>query len=233
MVVVLAVILGGADAARASDELLATILAESDADGDGKLARSEAPVSILLYFDRADSDKNGSIDNVEARQFDLQQVTRPRRPTRPAVPPSAEPRGAVVGGAPEDRAKEAPRTARSMIEVLDRNGDKKLSPDEFPPQHRDAFVKFDLDGSGHFDLKEAEEIDARRRNAEASDERGPKGGRTVARTVELMDTDGDGLLQKREAPLQMQRAWERFDLNGDGAVDMQEATTPRKPSEGS
>jgi Ca2+-binding EF-hand superfamily protein len=40
-----------------------------DADGDGKLSRSEVPGRMQRIFDRADTDKNGSLDRAEIDKF--------------------------------------------------------------------------------------------------------------------------------------------------------------------
>jgi EF hand len=54
--------------------------------------------------------------------------------------------------------------------------------------------------------------------------RGPDGGRpSFSDLLSRFDTNGDGSLQKGEAPSRMQEHFDKLDANGDGAVDAEEA----------
>jgi Ca2+-binding EF-hand superfamily protein len=206
--------------AHASDRLLVVIVSEDDANGDGRLSRDEAPVEILASFDAADADHDGAIDDFEARRFDARRIDGPR----------IRPPNRAAGGLAHMRDKgtvNAPGTAIGMIERLDLDGDGQVSREEFPAEHRESFDSLDLDKSGYIDRRDAETIDTRRERIDTLiEERGVAGERTVPRVVQLMDTNGDGLLQKREAPLNLQRIWDSYDRNGDGAIDMREALSP-------
>lgn len=46
------------------------VLADFDADGDGKLSREEAPVLIREQFDRYDTDHDGFITMQDAQRWD-------------------------------------------------------------------------------------------------------------------------------------------------------------------
>lgn len=56
---------------QGSGGVLANLLA-LDADGDGKLSRSEVPSRMQRIFDRADADKNCSLDRAEIDKFTQQ-----------------------------------------------------------------------------------------------------------------------------------------------------------------
>ena len=49
---------------------LPTVVESSDADGDGRLQRSEAPIDVLTRFSEIDTDGDGAIDGYEAAEFE-------------------------------------------------------------------------------------------------------------------------------------------------------------------
>ena len=62
-----------ADSTGERDAMIANfrkVLADFDADGDGKLSREEAPILIREQFDRYDTDHDGFITMEDARQWD-------------------------------------------------------------------------------------------------------------------------------------------------------------------
>jgi Ca2+-binding EF-hand superfamily protein len=176
-----------------------------DRSGDARLQRGEVPMWLISEFDDVDLDGDGSLDASELAAFESRR--QHQRDGRGADSPSGE-------GGP-------PATLEELIERRDRNQDGKLSRDEIPEPMQAAFERIDPNGDGVLDRAEARELDARRARQERS--RTVPARRTVARTVELMDTNGDGLLQKKEAPLAVQAAFEELDTNGDGAIDLNEA----------
>jgi Ca2+-binding EF-hand superfamily protein len=107
----------------------------------------------------------------------------------------------------------------ALVERFDANADQRLSSDELPDSLRTRLAEFDPNRDGFLDLDEARRIDTARAQAESQ----PRRRRTLAGLVTFMDTDGDGLLQKKEAPLRIQRVFEQFDRNRDGAIDPGEA----------
>jgi Ca2+-binding EF-hand superfamily protein len=194
---------GGAGAQNVSQALR-----DSDADGDGVLQRSEAPIDVLTRFSQIDRDGDGGIDSFEAWQYD----SHPS-PERSTSPKPAERRAPGEG---------EPVRVKSFVEFVrraDRNGDGKLGLDEVPVAQRDGFVRVDANGDGFIDLEEAGRVDeGRERLTEPASQQ-----RTFVRLVGFMDTDGDGRLQKKEAPLRVQAIFEELDRNRDGAIDLEEA----------
>jgi Ca2+-binding EF-hand superfamily protein len=211
-VVALAGVLLAAGSATAQT-LAAQVLRESDANGDGKLQRSEAPIELLPHFADMDQDHDGAIDSYEAWNFDTRAHAAGNRPA-PAEP-AKEPTPTPVA-----TAEPPPQTLVELLARADRNGDHRLSPDEVPAALRDRLLDLDPNGDGAIDEDEARVLDARR--SRSAGEAAPR-QRSLVRTVHLMDTDGDGRLQKREAPLRLQPVFERIDVNADGAIDVEEA----------
>ena len=201
------------DRAGEASNRLSAVFEASDENGDGKLDRDETPVEFLHRFNDYDLDHDGSIDSFEAWEYES--IAR-----REAVAKRGASGADPVADQPVADQKEG-ETIRTLVELvgrLDANGDQRLSSDEIPDELGSKLTAFDLDEDGVLDLEEARTLDARREQSEAQ----PR-PRTLSRLVSFMDTDGDGLLQKREAPLRLQRVFERFDRNGDGAIDLAEA----------
>lgn len=119
-----------------------------DADGDGRLSRSELPEEIRDRLMAADADGDGALTPEELR------AARPRR-------------GSDGGDlSPEERR------AR-MMERMDANGDGKITLDELPERLREAMKEADTNGDG---VLSAEELD-RAREAMGERWRDRPGGR--------------------------------------------------------
>ncbi|MEX0939385.1 MAG: HlyD family efflux transporter periplasmic adaptor subunit [Pirellulales bacterium] len=76
--------------------------------------------------------------------------------------------------------------------------------------------------------REARPAEATSPGAGPPGEAGPGGGGPPAGFNPLsLDTDGDGMISRSEAPEPMQRVFDRIDANGDGQLDQQELTATR------
>jgi len=201
----LAAALGGAAPASAQIALPEDLVA-SDENRDGALQREEVPIAMLPDFQAIDLDHDGRLDGLEIREY--------RESSRPPSGPAAAP-------LPAHRAVRPPESLVDFVRLLDRDGDKRISREEAPPPMLANFARGDANGDGFIDLDEARAVDDRR--AQSRIEQLSAGHRTLARTVTLMDTNGDGKLQRKEAPLRVQRLFEKFDFDRDGAIDVGEA----------
>ena len=111
--------------------------------------------------------------------------------------------------------KEKPKKERKgYLNKHDKNGDGKLSKDEFPGSD-EAFDNFDKNQDGYIDKDEAHK---------ARKERTKK--KTQAYLIKY-DKNGDGKLSKDEFP-GSEEAFEKFDKNKDGSIDEDEARKARK-----
>ncbi len=194
------------------------VLQESDSNGDGKLQRDEAPISLLPNFSSIDEDGDDALDSHEVWQY---QQRRLRKASRGDSEREQDEQAEQTGKSPQSKERRQVKSVEDLVKFNDRNKDGRLSLDELPESRHDLILRLDQDGDRALDLEEARRIDARR--AESAGAQGLPRGRSMTRIVDLMDTNGDGRLEKREAPLWLQRNFESFDTNGDGVIDGREA----------
>ena len=122
-----------------------------DANGDGKLSRSELPARYQGIFDRGDENKDGFLTPDEIRKVAAAQ----------APPPESAGRARPDGdrGGPEGQRGEGPRREFNFIKVdpilsaIDTNGDGILSADEIK-QAAKSLAKLDKDGDGKLTREE-------------------------------------------------------------------------------
>ena len=101
----------------------------------------------------------------------------------------------------------------------DADGDDRLVYDEIPERMRANFDRMDRDGDGYIEPSEIQAMIQR-----AGGRNGPAGELGSWRR---WDTDGDGKLSKTEVPPQMERRFERFDIDADGLLDQEEVAAMR------
>jgi Ca2+-binding EF-hand superfamily protein len=90
--------------AAAVEKIVANLLAQFDADKDGKISKKEAKAKLLLVFDKFDADKDGFLDRKELRQVAL----------------------FILG----QKGGPAARAAAVDFDALDRNADGRLTREE-------------------------------------------------------------------------------------------------------
>ncbi len=151
----------GASNVNVVEDTVKTLMA-FDANGDGKLSKSELPERMQGLFDRADQDHDGFLTAEEIRKFAAAQAA----PTNSGGPDGR--------GAPEGRRGDGPRREMNLIRVdavlaaVDTNSDGVLSAEEI--RNAPASIrKLDLDGDGKVTREELMTVMRRRREAEPRD----------------------------------------------------------------
>ncbi len=116
------------------DNFVEKVMKDLDANGDGKIARSEAKGRLADAFDMVDTNKDGFLDRPELRAFFQRTGFLPKGPP------------------PEGKQPLGPD-----FDALDKNADGRLSREELagtPYQAR--FAEIDTDNSGMIDRREFE-----------------------------------------------------------------------------
>ena len=118
-------------------------------------------------------------------------------------------------------------TGRSLVALLDKNSDGKLSKKECDTDLKLFFSDLDSNQDGFLDTKEADvaaRFENRRLSGEVeAKEQEPSGGLTVAQLFLGLDKNRDNLIQKDEANAQLKPYFEQYDLNKDKGIDRKEA----------
>lgn len=196
---------GGGAISREEYKGTDAVFAKLDADGDGSISPQEGAASrrygmLILWdlvdreelFKAIDKDADGSISAEEMKAAPLAEIM---------AKAMAAARGAGARGG-----------AAGMIGRLDKDGDGKLSREEFPEQFRARFDKLDANADGFVD---ADEMGKARGGGQAGDRRA---GGMLGR----FDKNGDGKVTREEFPQDKLQAFDRFDKNGDGVITADE-----------
>ena len=107
----------------------------------------------------------------------------------------------------------------AMVERImtwDANDDGVITRDEAPDRMRDRFDSIDANGDGMLETEELENMPPPGRGAPGG------GGFDPAERLRQFDEDGDGRITRDELPDRMERMVDRFDMNGDDAIDTAE-----------
>jgi len=214
----LAVVVGGATAASAQDQppppppgfggggqrmmqFQMPTFADLDKNKDKKLSKDEVPPQFPpQFFDRMDSNHDGSIDEEEWKALTA---------------------GGGRGGGGERMMVGGPRTGESLSRLLDGNTDSKVSREEFAK----IVSLFDILDKDHNGELSTEEMNGFFRGVnEAANE--ATGGVEVTTLFEKYDKNKDGKITAEE--FGNERLFKSMDLNKDGEVNRPEADTALK-----
>ena len=140
---------------------------------------------------------------------------------RPDRAPEGRPDGAPErrrpgGRPPIDRPQDG-RAPGGLLGVIDRNGNGTIEADEIDMAVV-SLRKLDLNKDGKVTRDEIGRTDAGSRTDPGSSRR----FRGRLPTLSSLDKDGDGKINKEEAPERMRENFERTDTNGDGFIDSKE-----------
>lgn len=193
-------------------QLIASQIAEADADGDGALSLEESQAPAEL-FNQADTDGDGFLS--ESELLAMMQKVRSEGP----------PQGLDEGGRPPQMPSAEEMAAR-IIEDHDADGDGALSAEEIEIP-AEMFSEADADGDG---LVTEDELVAMMENMKP--EGPPQGegmqqppeasmGAMAASIMEDNDEDGDGALSASEASAS-EEVFDAMDTNEDGVVSQAE-----------
>jgi Ca2+-binding EF-hand superfamily protein len=207
----------GAERPRPRGPSAERLLRSHDRDGDGKLSSEEWPQVARLKFEQVDKNGDGFIDRQELDQISI----RARRPRQGPGGPRNGPEGARPG--PEGRRpdpEQIRRTAGVLMKRLDKNGDGRLTADEFPKKSgRLDLAKADRNQDGAVDLLE---LTAALQQRVERDRRRGNPAQQLLRRMKQWDTDGDGLIGREEwkGP---EALFARLDADQDGKISQKEA----------
>ena len=184
----------------------------ADTDKNGTLSEAEVLASAEKIFERRDTNKDGAIDTADARPM--------------------KGKGHHGKGGGEERAER-------MLKRLDTNNDGKVSQDEMLAGATQTFERFDADKNGEVakaevDAKREAFRDARKafREVKATDGEARQAAREAlrdarmdrmgARMFERADADKNGTLTKAEMETAANAMFKQRDSNGDGFITTDE-----------
>lgn len=183
----------------------------ADTDKNGTLSEAEVLASAEKIFERRDSNKDGALDTADARPM----------------------KGMGYQG------KGGEERAERMLKRLDTNNDGKVSQDEMLAGATQTFERFDADKNGEVakaevDAKRDAFRDARKafREVKATDGEAKQAAREAlrdarmdrmgARMFERADADKNGTLTKAEMETAAAAMFKQRDSNGDGFITTDE-----------
>ena len=193
----------------------------ADTDKNGTLSEAEVLASAATIFERRDNNKDGAIDTADA------------------LPHKGKNWGKSHHG------KGGEERAERMLKRLDANNDGKVSQDEMLQRASETFQRFDTDKNGEVtkaevDAKHEAFRDARKafREVKATDGEAREAARKTlsearfdrmgGRMFERADADKNGTLTKVEMETAAAAMFKQRDRNGDGFITADEMGKHRK-----
>ncbi|MDX9972465.1 MAG: hypothetical protein RBU21_05665 [FCB group bacterium] len=197
-------------------------LMTADTNKDGKVSFEELsavkPTVTQDEFKRLDRNSDGFLSPAD------------RAPkAKPGAQADAKPKAAkqkAVKPAKQKAAKGDKQDAAGRLKAADKNGDGRITPEEFtaafPKAPADRFAKLDRDKDGALTPKDRQ-----------NEEKPGDARHAMAAKLQKADTNGDGKVTFEEAsaakPGLVRADFDRFDTNKDGTITKEDA---RKPAAG-
>ena len=205
---------GGAPGAKPGDELRRR-LKEMDTDGDGRVSRAEWK-GEAQGFDLFDKNKDGFLDKDDA------------------------PRGMGMGGGQPGQGGMGgggkgpdPEAVKARWKKMDRDGDGKVSKDEYTGDFE--FERLDADKDGFLtdaDLaKLGEAMGGGGRGGAPGGKPAPLSPEEIAKRFAEMDKDQSGKVEGAEMPEMLRERMLKADADGDGALSKDEFAEGRKKAQ--
>lgn len=214
-----------------------TVRDASDADKDKAREAMRAAGPFMLpgagrLFDRADTDKNGTLSQAEVLAS-AEKIFARRDSNKDGAIDTAD------AGQPKGKGKNREERAERMLKRLDANNDGKVSQDEMLAGATKTFERFDADKNGEVtkaevDAKREAFRDARKafREVKASDGEARQEARKALREARIdrmgsrmfdrADADKNGTLTKAEMETAAATMFKSRDANGDGFITADE-----------
>ena len=131
-----------------------------DKDGDGKIAKDEAPEQMQRFFDRVDGNSDGALDSSEIEAMTNRSRSRGGGGGQGGGGGGRGGEGGGRGGEGGGSQGAGGGQRRSLM-TYDSDGDGKVSKDEAPERMRDFFDRMDPNGDGFIDASEIESMRSR------------------------------------------------------------------------
>lgn len=217
--------------------------ADADKDKAREALRAGGPYMLPgagKMFDRADTDKNGTLSEAEV-QAAAEKIFARRDTNKDGVLDTADARPDRKG---KGHGKKGEERAERMLKRIDTNKDGKISQDEMLAYATATFERFDADKNGEVtkaevDTKREAFRDARKafREVKANDGEARDAARQAMRDAridrmgirmfERADADKSGVLTKDEMEKAAVAMFKKRDRNGDGFITADEMVMKR------
>ncbi len=225
---------------------LLLILAQMDANADGRIASEEVPSRFRVFFDRLEERVGGDQDGLLSRreiiqfaprmsQFALRLAQRLNLDVELELALLEEKQWqaaqAMTGGRQRGDALADSQRALEFFKRLDANGDGLVTLEEVPDQVANRFEmlldRADRNRDDQISQRELMAVSRRMQARESSSmmSRPQEGNRAIAQMFRQLDGDGDRRVSRQEAPRRLARRFDRLDTDGSGYLERQEIAT--------